>query len=78
MTMLTCQQVVERVADYLEGRLSLGQRVRFRLRLGFWRDCRADLRQMRRTVRALGRLPEDAFPPAVRERLLRRLRTLRR
>lgn len=72
--MLTCRQLTELVTDHLEGRLSLAQTVRFHMHLGMCRHCRAYLRQMKMTVRALGRAPEVSFPPEVRESLLKRFR----
>ncbi len=72
--MLTCKEITELVTDFLEGRLSLVQRLRFQFHLGMCRHCRAYLRQMRITVRALGLLPSEPAPPEVSEELLRRFR----
>jgi predicted anti-sigma-YlaC factor YlaD len=72
--MLTCRDIAEIVTDYLEGRLSLVDRIRFHLHLGFCRDCRRYLRQMRQTVRRLGKIPDEAVPPDIQEELLRRFR----
>jgi len=72
--MLTCKELTELVTDYLEGRLSLIQRLRLQLHLGLCRHCRAYLRQMRLTVGTLGRLPEEPLSPAMRERLLEQFR----
>jgi predicted anti-sigma-YlaC factor YlaD len=73
--MLTCQELTELVTDYLEGRQSLGQRLRFEIHLGMCRHCRAYLRQMKETVHALGGLPNDEIPSDVSEQLLSRFRT---
>jgi predicted anti-sigma-YlaC factor YlaD len=71
--MLTCRELVALLTDYLEGSLSLGDRVRFQLHLGMCTNCRAYLRQMRQTVGVLQKLPpEEAVPPGVRQDLLRR------
>lgn len=75
--MLTCKEVTEPVTDYLEGRLSIGQRVSFHMHLGMCRHCRAYLRQMKMTVRTLGHLPEEPTPAAVRDELLARFRAMR-
>ncbi len=75
--MLTCKEVTELVTDYLEGRLSFGQRVAFHMHLGMCRHCRAYLRQMKVTIRTLGRLPEEPIPAVVRDELLARFRSLR-
>jgi anti-sigma factor RsiW len=70
--MLTCRQITQLVTDYVEGALSLKDRLRFQLHLGMCRHCRAYVRQMKLTARALRRLPEPELPPDVEEELLRR------
>jgi hypothetical protein len=72
--LLTCREMTELVTDYLEGRLPLLLRLRFRWHLAGCADCRAWLRQMRGTVRLLGRLPAGQMPPQVRAELLERFR----
>lgn len=72
---MTCQDFVELITDYLEGELSFLQRLRFHLHLGLCFGCRVYLRQMQQAVRTLGRLPEEAPPPEIREQLLRRFRS---
>ncbi len=76
--MLTCQQLTELVTDYLEGRMSLLDRLRFQLHLGLCRHCRAYLDQMRQTLRLLGTLPPEQIPPEVRDALLERFRHWKR
>lgn len=73
--MLTCQALTEIVTDYLEGRLSFKDRVRFLFHVGMCRHCRAYLGQMKQTVRTLGKLPAEGIPPEVRDVLLARFRT---
>ena len=73
--MLTCQQLTELVTEYLEGRMSLADRMRFQLHIGMCRHCRAYLRQMRQTIRTLGKLPDEPVPPAVLDDLLCRFRS---
>jgi predicted anti-sigma-YlaC factor YlaD len=75
--MLTCQELTELVTEYLEGRQSLIERLRFEVHLGMCRHCRAYLRQMKHTVRALGRLSEDEIPADVFDRLMARFRDWR-
>lgn len=70
--MLTCRELTELVTDYVEGRLSLGQRLRFELHIGLCSHCRAYLRQMKHTIQALGKLPEESVPPEAMNRLLQR------
>ena len=67
---LACQELVELVTDYLEGRLAPGERRRFEAHLAVCGACRVYLEQMRRTIRALGALTEDTMPPEAKERLL--------
>jgi anti-sigma factor RsiW len=74
MTMLTCTQITELVTDYLEGRLSLKDRVRFRMHVGMCKHCKEYLRQMRVTVKAVGQLPDEPMPDDVRDELLHRFR----
>lgn len=71
---MTCREVTELITDYLEGKLSLWDRVRFHYHLGLCVDCRTHLRQMRQTIATLGRLPIEPIPQAVRDELLRRFR----
>lgn len=70
--MLSCQEMTELVTDYLEKRLTLMDRIRFRMHLGLCRHCRGYLEQMRATIRLLGRLPTQEEEPEVPEELLRR------
>ena len=60
---LVCQQAVELVTDYLEGRLSRSARRRFEAHLAGCPHCTEYLAQMRETIRLAGRLePEDLTP----------------
>ena len=72
--MLSCRELAELITDYLEGALSLPDRVRFQLHLGLCRHCRAYLRQMRQTLRLVGKLPDQPMPAEVKDELLRRFR----
>ena len=72
--MLTCQEVTEVCTEYLEGRMSLGQRLSFQLHLGMCGHCRVYLRQMKMTIETLGRLDDDPMPTAVRQELITRFR----
>jgi predicted anti-sigma-YlaC factor YlaD len=73
--MLSCKQVTGLVTDYLEGRMGLGDRMRFHVHLGMCKSCRAYLRQMKATVAALGHLPDDPMPDDVRDELRERFAT---
>ncbi len=72
--MLTCRELTDLVTDYLEGRQTLVQRLRFRMHVGMCRPCRAYLRQLKQTIRALGDLRAEPIPPDVQQALLERFR----
>ena len=71
---LTCKQLVELVTDYFEGALPPEQRARFEAHLARCRGCQAYLSQLRRTIRILGSLTEEAISSPAREHLLRAFR----
>jgi anti-sigma factor RsiW len=75
---LPCQDLVELVTDYLEGRLTPMEQRRFEAHLALCRGCRTYLEQMRQTVRALGKLSDESIDPEARERLLAVFRAWRR
>jgi anti-sigma factor RsiW len=68
--LLSCRELVELVTDYLEDRLPPADRARFERHLELCDGCREYVSQMRRTVAALGKLPEEALEPPLRDRLL--------
>ncbi len=74
--MLTCQELTELVTDWLEGRLPFRARVSFQLHLGMCWRCRAYLRQLRVTIRTLGKLPDEPMPGDVRGELMARFRDM--
>jgi predicted anti-sigma-YlaC factor YlaD len=76
--MLTCRELTELVTEYLEGQLSLGQRLRFEMHIAMCGHCRAYLRQMKHTVQILGKLPEESVPPDALNELLERFRGWKR
>lgn len=67
---LPCRELVELVTEYLEDRLSPDARARFDAHLAECEACRAFLDQFRQTIRALGRLPEEALSTEARTALL--------
>jgi anti-sigma factor RsiW len=67
---LACQELVELVTDYLEGRLSPADRERFDAHIAGCDACTAYLEQMRLTLAALGRIPEESISVQAREELL--------
>ena len=72
--MLTCQELTELVNDYLESRLSLWDRLRFRFHVGMCKHCNAFLRARKLTIQTVGRLPAEPIPAEVRDELLRRFK----
>ncbi len=72
--MLTCRQVTQLVTEYLEGKLSWKDAIRFQLHLGMCRHCRRYLRDMKVTVRVLGGLPAVAIPNDTMDALMERFR----
>ena len=60
--MLSCQELVELVTDYTEGRMSLADRLRFGVHLAQCSHCRAYVREMKAAVRALGHMPPEPMP----------------
>lgn len=68
--MITCQQLTELVTDYVEGRASMWDRVRFRLHLAVCPACVAYVHQLELTVAAVGHLPPEALDPAMEAELL--------
>ena len=67
---MPCRELVELVTDYLEDRLSPGDRERFEAHLDGCEYCETYLEQMRQTIRALGRLPEESLSAEARDALL--------
>jgi anti-sigma factor RsiW len=67
---LSCKELVELVTDYLEGRLTRGERRRFEGHLKDCPYCRNYVEQMRLVIRALGRLTEESISPRARDELL--------
>jgi anti-sigma factor RsiW len=71
----TCREIAKLITDYLEGSLSLTQRLRFQMHMGLCFACRNYLRQMKYTVATLRQLPPEPVPPQVKEELMKRFRT---
>ena len=69
-TDLACQQAVELVTDYLEGRLSRRQKRRFDTHLAGCPHCRAYLDQIKTTIALTGRVEPDSLDPEARATLL--------
>lgn len=70
--MLTCKQITELVTAYAEGQLGFLDRIRFRLHIGMCRNCKAYVRQVQVTAKALGMLPPPEMSPELEAELMRR------
>jgi hypothetical protein len=75
---LTCQELVELVTDYLEGKLTPEQRAAFEAHANGCTGCTVHLEQMRLTIQLTGKLNEDHIPPSARNDLLRAFRQWKR
>jgi anti-sigma factor RsiW len=71
---ITCREFVELATDFLEGRLPEPDRRRFEDHLALCPGCQAYMDQMRATLRALGRIPEESLSAAARDELLHAFR----
>ena len=71
---MTCRKFVELATDYLEGELPPGEHRRFEDHLALCPGCKAYMKQMRATLRALGRIPEESLSGTARAELLQAFR----
>jgi anti-sigma factor RsiW len=69
-TAISCQEVVEVITDYLEGKLSPEAVAIFEAHLAICDGCRWYLDQMRTTIAAVGRIEDDAVPAELRDTVL--------
>lgn len=70
---IICQEFVEEVTDYLEGKLSEAEARWTDEHLAQCEHCRAYLDQMRSTIAALRGLSETGMDPELRDRILAQL-----
>jgi anti-sigma factor RsiW len=75
---VTCQEVVELVSDYLDGKLEPDEASLFEQHVNFCDGCEWYLDQMRATVATVGRITEEDVPPETRDRLLAAFRDWKR
>ena len=76
-TMLTCQEMVELVTDYLEGRMDDDTRTRFEEHVAECDACTLYIEQMRMTIVALGHIPAESISPEAEEELVAAFRDWR-
>ena len=75
---MSCQELVELVTDYLEGKLSWRQRRRFDKHIAACEWCDRYVEQMRVTIRTVGRIDADSISPQARDALLAAFRDFSR
>jgi len=75
--LLTCQEMVELVTDYIEGRMDDSTRARFEEHVAECDACTLYIEQMRQTIVALGRIPAESISPEAEEELLAAFRNWR-
>ena len=76
-TAISCQEVVEVVTGYLEGKLTPEEVAVFEAHLELCDGCRWYLEQMRITIATVGRIEEADVPPELRSTLLAAFRDRR-
>ena len=67
---MSCSEFVELVTDYLEGRMAPAEAERFDAHMEVCPPCLGYLDQMRTTLTALGRIPEETISDEARAELL--------
>ncbi|VXC55541.1 Anti-sigma factor [Pseudomonas sp. 8Z] len=69
--MLTCKELVAHSSDFLDGQLTLRQRLAVRTHLAMCSHCRRFIRQMKLTQAVIRQMPEGELPEldALAERL---------
>ena len=67
---MDCNQLVELVTEYVEGRLDDAEATRFSTHLDECEGCRVYLDQMRQTIATLGHLPPETLTPEAERDLL--------
>ena len=74
---MDCNELVELVTAYLDGSLDPDTRARFDTHLLECDGCENYLQQFRATVDTLGKVDDDTFDPAFRDKLLNAFRDWR-
>ncbi|MBH3338626.1 zf-HC2 domain-containing protein [Pseudomonas mendocina] len=60
--MLTCKELVAHSSDYLDGQLTLRQRLAVRAHLAMCGNCRRFIRQMKLTQAVIRQMPDEELP----------------
>ena len=74
---LSCRELIELVTDYLDGALSLENRLRFEAHIENCKGCTSYLEQVRQTIVLTGKLREEDVPLEAFSELLRAFRDWR-
>jgi anti-sigma factor RsiW len=69
-TLISCQQVVEVITDYLEGKLPPEDVAILDAHLALCDGCQWYLDQMRITIATVGRIDDEEVPAELRETIL--------
>jgi anti-sigma factor RsiW len=75
MTEMVCNELVDVITDYLEGRLPAEDVARFEAHLPECPFCTSYIEQMRATVARLGEVPRDVLSADARAGVLDAIRT---
>jgi predicted anti-sigma-YlaC factor YlaD len=78
MSLVTCREMVDRLSDYIDGDLEAGLRRLIDDHKGECPPCRAFVRSLALTVRAVRALPGKPIPEALRRSLRAAVRAARR
>ena len=76
-TAISCQEVVEVITDYLEGKLSPEAVAIFEAHLAICDGCQYYLDQIRITIATVGRIEDEAVPAELRSTVLAAFRDRR-
>ena len=74
-TRLACDDVMQRVTEYLDEALPPGATKAFEQHLAECAACAGHLQEIRQTIRGLGALPREPMPAPMKDRLLHALRS---
>jgi anti-sigma factor RsiW len=78
MAVLSCQDFVELVTDYLDGALDEETAIRFEQHMALCPGCDTYLDQMKATASVLGQIPVETLSQQMRATLLAAFRDFRR
>jgi anti-sigma factor RsiW len=78
MAVLSCQDFVELVTDYLDGALDEETAIRFEQHMALCPGCDTYLDQMKTTASVLGQIPVETLSQQMRATLLAAFRDFRR